>query len=288
MSRERLQEHFSALYEGTLDAGLTQQIQRRFDSDPQLKEDYESFSLMMETLGSIGEEEIEVPSFLSSRIADRMEAAGNTKPAFSLFNWSKTLGFGAIATVAIVGSVLAIKNQNSGPVTAGVVSSSAPAQALKVLDTIEIKMVGSDAVLNYNSSGPKTLTATFYGTGQVLRKADLDGNTATYALRNTESLAAIFEVDVTGEKSDHFVVVPGSSSAFELQGEGKVSDFLKGVSAKFHKVISIQMAAAKLESTTKWDLKSDEAGAALSSVLTAKDYSISTAPDGIITVEAHN
>lgn len=288
MSRERLQEHFSALYEGTLDAGLTQQIQRRFDSDPQLKEDYESFSLMMETLGSIGEEEIEVPSFLSSRIADRMEAAGNTKPAFSLFNWSKTLGFGAIATVAIVGSVLAIKNQNSGPVTAGIVSNSAPAQAPKVLDTIEIKMVGSDAVLSYNSSGPKTLTATFYGTGQVLRKADLDGNTATYALKNTESLAAIFEVDVTGEKSDHFVVVPGSSSSFELQGEGKVSDFLKGVSAKFHKVISIQMAAAKLESTTKWDLKSDEAGAALSSVLTAKDYSISTAPDGIITVEAHN
>ncbi len=288
MSRERLQEHFSALYEGSLDAGLTQQIQKRFDTDPDLKQDYEAFSLMMETLATMPEETVEVPSFLSSRIADRMEAAVSEKPAFSLLNWSKSLGFGAIATIAIVGSVLAIKNQNSGPVTAAVVSGGGPAKAPKVLDTIEIKMQASDAVLSYNASGPKTLTATFYGTGQELRKAELNGDSTKYTLTNEEPLSAIFQIEVTGDKGDFFVVVPGSSTVFELQGEGKVSDFLKGVAAKFHKVISLRMPSAKLEVTTKWDVKGDDAGAMLSTVLPSKDYSISTAPDGIISIEAHN
>ncbi len=288
MSRERLQEHFSALYEGSLDAGLTQQIQRKFDTDADLKQDYEAFSLMMETLATMPEETVEVPSFLSSRIADRMDAAVSAKPAFSLLNWSKSLGFGAIATVAIVGSVLAIKNQNSGPVPAGVVSMPGTEKAPKVLDTIELKMQGEQAFLIYNASGPKTLRATFLGTGEELKKADLNGDSTRFELKNSEPLAAIFEIDVTGDKGNYFVVVPGTSNVFELQGEGKVSDFLKGVSAKFHKVIALQMPSAKLEATTKWDVKGDDAGAMLSTVLSSKDYSISTAPDGIISVAAHN
>lgn len=289
MSRERLQEHFSALYEGSLDAGLTQQIQKRFDTDFDLKQDYEAFCLTMETLAIMPEEVVEVPSFLSTRIADRLEASVTAKPAFSLMNWSKSLGFGAIATVAIVGSVMAVKNRSEGPVQASIVgSSSAPAKAPKVLDTIELKMQGSDAVLTYNSSGPKTLTATFYGTGEILRKAELNGNSVTYPVLNEEPLSAIFQVEVTGDKGDQYIVVPGSSNAFELQGEGKVSDFLKGVSAKFHKVISLQMSATTLEATTKWDVKGEDAGSMLSSVLPSKDYSISTAPDGIISIAAHN
>lgn len=289
MSRERLQEHFSALYEGSLDAGLTQQIQKRFDTDPDLKQDYEAFSLMMETLATMPEETVEVPSFLSSRIADRMDAAVNAKPAFSLLNWSKSLGFGAIATIAIVGSVMALKNRGDGPVTADMTGmGSAVVKAPKVLDTIEIKMQASDAVLSYNASGPKTLTATFYGTGQELRKAELNGDSTKYPLTNEEPLSAIFQIEVTGDKGDFFVVVPGTSNVFELQGEGKVADFLKGVSAKFHKIISLRMPTAKLEATTKWDVKGDDAGAMLSTVLPSKDYSISTAPDGIISIEAHN
>ncbi len=55
MSRERLQEHFSALYEGSLDAGLIQQIQKRFDTDFDLKQDYEAFCLTMETLAIMPE-----------------------------------------------------------------------------------------------------------------------------------------------------------------------------------------------------------------------------------------
>lgn len=288
MSRERLQEHFSALYEGSLDAGLTQQIQRKFDSDPDLKQDYEAFCLTLDTLGSMKDEVIEVPSFLSSRIADRMDAAVSAKPSFSLLNWSKSLGFGAIAVVAIVGSVLAIKNRGEGPVQANMIGSGAAAtNTIKVLDTIEIKMQGSEAFLSYNASGPKTLTATFFGTGEVLRKVDLNGTSARYALTNSEPLSAIFELDVTGDQGDQFVVVPGTSNVFALQGEGKVADFLKGVSAKFHKVISVRMPASKLESSTKWDVKEDDAGAMLSTVLPSKDYSISTAPDGIITIESH-
>lgn len=289
MSRERLQEHFSALYEGSLDAGLTQQIQRKFETDHALKQDYEAFSLMMETLATMPDEVVEVPSFLSSRIADRMDAAVTAKPAFSLLNWSKSLGFGAIATVAIVGSIFALKNRSEGVVEANMLgSSNGPAKAVKVLDTIEIKMKDSQAYLTYNSSGPKTLTATFFGTGEQIHKSELNGDSTRYALKNEEPLSAIFQISVTGDKGDFFVVVPGSSNAFELQGEGKVSDFLKGVSAKFHKVISLQMPVAKLDATTKWDVKGDDAGSMLNGVLPSKDYSISTAPDGIISIEAHN
>lgn len=288
MSRERLQEHFSALYEGSLDAGLTQQIQRKFDADPELKQDYEAFSLMMETLATMPDEVIEVPSFLSSRIADRVDAAVAVKPTFSLFNWSKSLGLGALATVALVGSVMMIKNRNEGPTQASMAGSLPAAKAPKLLDTVEVKMAGSEAQLVYNASGPKTLTATFYGTGQVLRKAELNRTSANYALTNEEPLAAIFTINVTGEKGEHFVVVPGSSTVFDLQGEGKVAEFLKGISSKFHKVIHVQMSAEKLEASTKWDVKGEDAGAAISSVLTAKDYSVSTAPDGIIAIEAHN
>ena len=286
MSRERLQEHFSALHDGTLDAGLTQQIQKRFETDRELKADYDEFCMLMNLLGEMPDEQIDVPASLASKIADRLDASVATKPAFSWFGMSKTLGFGSLAAVALVASVIALNSRNKGPVQASIVPEVA-AKPAKVLDSVLLAAKGKEAVLTYHSSGPKTLVVTFLDGGQELKKVDLNGNSADYVLENAEVAPAVYEVSVTGEKLSHVVIVPGSSTAFDLQSEGKLLDFAKGISAKYGKILHLQVPAEKLSANLKWDVKAEDANSALGSVLEAKDYSISTESDGILTVISH-
>ena len=286
MSQERLREHFSDLYEGTIDPGLAQQINARFETDFNIKDDYDHFVTTMFMLGKMPEEQIEIPTHLSSMIADRL-AANPKKPALSLGAFWRNLGFGALACVAIGSAFFAIKVRNSGPVQMNIGPSvQAPEAVLKNLDLIEIRMVKDEPTLIFNSSGPKTVTVVNVEDQKLVKKYEVDNNkNVKSVLANTNELAAAFQIEATGENAKHLVVIPGTSSELEAVGTGDLVTFAKLLATKYRKVVHLQFTA-DAKTDLKWDISEMDAQEAARTVLSASDYTVTTSADGILNIQA--
>ena len=281
MSRERLQEHFSELFEGTIDSGLAQQIKTRFDGDYDLKADYDGFADTMSLLETMKDEKIETPPNLSSLIADRIEA-GARKPALTLGGFWRNLGFGALACVAIGGAFFSIKNRTQpGPNQAGPFPiSNAP---VKNVDSIEVKILKDKPFLQYNSSGPKSVMIVNQEDQKLIKKYDLDNNSLSCLLENPGETASVLQIEATGESSKHLVVLPGTSIDFEAAGHGDLIAFAKLLATKYRSIVHIQVpkeAAGNL----KWDVSQSDAKDAAKAVLSTSEYTV-TGENGIVIIQ---
>lgn len=286
MSQERLQEHFSDLYEGTIDPGLEQQIKARFETDLGLKDDYDQFVTTMFILGKMPEEQIEVPSHLSSMIADRL-AANPKKQTMSLGAFWRNLGVGTLACVAIVGAFMAIKTR-SGGVNEGSFTPpiATPVVPQKNQDLIEIKMVKGEPTLTFDSNEPKTVTVVNFDDQKLLKKKDVDANKPFDAtLSNANELTAVFQIEATGENAKHIVAVPGSSTELEAVGKGDLVTFAKLLATKYRTVVHLQFAT-EAKHDLQWDISAADAQTAATSVLSASDYTITMSTDGILNIQA--
>ncbi|MBI1334407.1 MAG: hypothetical protein JST12_01980 [Armatimonadetes bacterium] len=287
MSRERIQEQFSDLFEGTIDPGLGQQIKARLDSDYDLQSDYKQFAETMALLDTLKDEEIEVPTNLSSMIADRLEA-NEKKPAFSFGLIWRNLGIGALACVAIAGAFFAIQNRNAAQavqssVTPGVGPTHTVEAPRKVLDTIEVKMMNTRPVLTFNSSGPKSLKIMNQEDQSLIRKYELNGNELSNPLENTGEQPCVFQVEATGEATDHYVVLPGSATDYEAAGHGNLITFAKLLATKYRTVVHLQLPK-DAETDVTWDVNQTSASEAAKAVLSSSEYTI-TASDGIVVIQ---
>ncbi len=285
MSQERLREHFSDLYEGTIDPGLAQQINARFETDFELKDDYDHFVTTMFMLGKMPEEQIEVPSHLSSMIADRL-AANPKKSSMSIGAFWRNLAFAGLACVAIGSAFFAVKNKNQSigdPNEAGFIHSAAN----KVLDTIEIKMVNDEPKLMYESSGPKTITVVNVEDQKLVKKYEVDGKdkNVNSVLANTNEQPAAFQIEATGENAKHLVIVPGTQTELEAVGKGDLLTFAKLLATKYRKVVHLQFTT-DAKTNLQWDISAGDAQVAAKSVLPATDYTVTTSGDGILNIQA--
>ena len=283
MSQDRLREHFSDLYEGTIDPGLAQQINARFETDFALKDDYDHFVTTMYMLGKMPEEQIEVPSHLSSMIADRL-AANPKKSSMSLGMFWRNLGFGTLACVAIASAMFAVKNRSisgSDPIPANLV----PVASSRILDTIEIKILNGEPTLVYESSGPKTVTIVNVDDQKLLTKKDVDGKAPRVVLSNTNDQSAAFQIEATGENAKHIVVVPGTNPEMEAVGTGDLVSFAKLLATKYHTVIHLQFTA-EAKNDLKWDISANDAQSAALTVLTPTNYTVTMSSDGILNIQA--
>ena len=290
MSQERLREHFSDLYEGTIDPGLEQQLKARFETDFQLKDDYDHFVTTMFMLGKMPEEQIEVPPQLSSMIADRL-AANPKKQSLSLGAFWRNLGFGTLACVAIASAFFAVKNRNSAtdPNEAAFgphIQTPAPIVHQKNLDLVEIKMVKGEATLTYDSSSSKTMTVVNVEDQKMLHRYEVNENkTVTATLANSNEEPAAFQIEVTGENAKHLVIVPGSSPDMEAVGKGDLVTFARLLATKYKVVVHLQFAAES-KTNLQWDISGKDALVAASAVLAPSDYSFTMSPDGILNIQA--
>jgi hypothetical protein len=284
MSQERLREHFSDLYEGTIDPGLSQQINARFETDFALKDDYDHFVTTMFMLGKMPEEQIEVPSHLSSMIADRL-ATNPKKSALSFGMFWRNLGFGTLACVAIGSAFFAVKNRNTNASDPGQASVLTTASQ-KVLDTIEIKMLKGEPTLMYDSSGPKTVTIVNVEDQKLVKKYEVDPNkNVRSVLVNSNEQPAAFQIEATGENAKHLVIIPGSSTELEAVGKGDLVTFAKLLATKYRKVVHLQFTT-DAKSDLQWDVSAGDAQVAANTVLPPTDYTVTTGADGILNIQA--
>ena len=286
MSNDRLHEHFSALFEGTLDEGIAQQIRFRMESDTELKKEYSKFCSMMEALSILPEEKVELPQFLSTVITSKLEAAQSNRfslSASSLISWFRPILIGGLSLALFVGTIATIRNNAVSPSKVQASMTGSTPEQVRRLDEITIDLVNGSPVLKYTSSGPKLVKISSYETGQLLKQFDVESKELVCPLQNREVLTSAFEITASGESVRHFIVIPGRSNETELKGSGDIVEFAKVIASRFDTTIHLRVQTL---SPIQWDIQESNPSIALAKVIGSKGFSVSEVTPGLIEISS--
>ncbi len=276
MNQEKAREFFSAYYEETLETGLRQTFEQRLKTDATLQAEYRAFESTMNELGELKLEEIEVPSFLSDRIATRLEEVQAKKqtstPVWA--TWFRGLAFSGLAAAAIIGAVVSMRS-NGDTVQGGPISAPS--------DQITFKLSkSSDVQLRFTPSAKKTLDIQVNG---KVEHRDVDTHGMVSTLENKNPEAALFTIQVEGEKSSAVVAVPGTRSGVDKAGQGKMSDFVKAL-AGFYKT-PVLLNVANLDAPVTWSFESTDVSDAANKALVGLGISVDLKSDGFLNISDH-
>lgn len=271
MNQEKAREFFSAYYEGTLEAGLSQTFEQRLKADSQLQDEYRTFEATMSELDTLKFEEIEIPSFLSDRIATRLEEvqekAKAKNPVWTL--WLRGLAFGGVATLAILGAIAGYY-RTEGPSTSQIVPTSTS-------DSLKLDTSGPNVVMNYQSSQREQMSISSGGT--LLKSLNLDAGTRVKSpLENDQAGAALFEVSVRGKTT--VIAIPGTQRQTSNATSGTLKAFAAAMADFYRTPVELEVADA--EKTVNWSF---EGGRSAAGALQGAPYSVVELDNGVIEIK---
>ncbi len=281
MTNDKAREFFSTHYEGTLDLGLQQSFEQKLRTDSELMADYAAFVETMNELDAMRYEEIEVPQYLSDRIATRVEQVADKgrglAPAWT--NWLRSLALGTAATAAIAFAFVSVQNmQVSGDVaTASMVGNTVNA------DHLNFKFVDGKVILQYKPTGSKTVVISSGVTGTEMQRFPLDGASLESPLENKLPETSLFDVQVVGADQTATIAVPGTAQNQEKSGSGDVKKPAAAL-AGFYRVpvvLEIQDASKGLS----WDFTQTDAREAAAAAVTSAGFGVDQRPSGMIVIK---
>ncbi len=275
MNQDKARELFSAYYEGILEGGLKQSLEQQLKSDATLQADYAAFTETVLSLDSLKHEEIEIPSYLSDRIATRLEQVQSKQkfglPAWTI--WIKGVAFAGLGVVAIA-FALPLFHTDKSTSTAGL--------APVAVDQIVFKADGSEVVLNYQASGNKTVVVSSPVTGKEVQRFRLEGQRLQSPIQNTMDSPAIFKVEVLGDKNSSLIAVPGVATLKAKSGEGTVQDLAVSLAGRYH--VPVVVEAADVTHHVSWNFASADVLAAANQAVTNVGFSVDQRSDGLIKI----
>lgn len=281
MTNDKAREFFSTYFEGSLDAGLRQALEQKLKSDAVLASDYAAFSETMNELDSMRFEEIEVPLYLSDRIATRLEAV-QEKKVVPVFSWLRLVQGGAIAAVVVVAGVLAYQGFDRANTDQSNMMGSVAPMANVDTDQFRFNYADGKVTVNYKPSAPRTIVVSSGTTGKELNRFHLDRQELSSPLSNDLTGTALFDIKVLGDDEHAMVAVPGTSSARQASGNGTVKD-LSAALADFYRT-PVLLQADRMETPVSWNFKSSEPRTEATDVLRDLGYSVDLRPSGMIVI----
>jgi len=285
MNSDKARDFFSAYYEGSLDSGLKLALEQKFKSDEDLRLDYEAFSAAFADLDTLRDEEIEIPIFLSDRIATRIEEARqNRKKSFLVWNlpWFKTAPNG-LALVAIICTVL-------GMAVTGVVAQGGfihwPTGHEKQVDLPTFRVDGSKVTLVYQPRSSHSVVIKSGLSDTVLSTIKLEESQPVEPrLNNQNPDAKLFTIQEDSEPIQA-VAVPGTNlTTTQGAGEGSLGQFALAVSNYYH--VPVLLENVKLDTKMKWNLDGIDASKGANSSLQQVHLSADLRADGMLSINGH-
>ncbi len=247
MNQEKAKEFYSAYLEGSLDAGLRQSFEQKLSTDTALRADYDAFVSAVTSLDWLKAETIEVPSYLSDRIATRIEEARNLKQKRGIFGWL-TPGRWALvglATVAIVGVCLSIVNQEGRGTSMasffGMVPAVTVPNAKLIEDGTQVSIVPSSTQAGSVTFDAKT----------ILLKSKI-----VQPLKNSQSVPDVFTIQISGEREITYVIVPGTQRQPSRKGSGTMLEFAKALSGVYS--VPVQVRMSDVSKTVTWNFNGED------------------------------
>jgi len=276
MNQERARDFFSAYYEGNLDAGLRQSFELNLRSDAILQSDYAAFVETVHELEALKHEQIEIPIFLSDRIATRLELAqGKPKSGFPGWTgWLRGLAFTGLAAAAII-FAFPFFHGGSDLKTAGPNLASD-------LDQVAFKVDGNKVVLRYQPSSIKTVVISSPTSGKEVQRFSLNGQRLESPIENPLPKSAVFKIEALGDKTSTILAVPGQSMEPTKAGEGTVQDLALALAGHYR--VPVEVEAADVTHRVSWNFSSSDARAAANQALESEGFSVDQRQDGLIEI----
>ena len=280
MNQEKAKEFFSPYYEGSLDAGLAQQLEAALGRDASLRADFKQFEQTYEDLGSLKFETIEIPFDLNERIAARIdrhvyEQRTSRQPIWTL--WMRNVAIAGVSAVAILGAALSLRRAQGPTSTANLVPVGTSPQ-----DEISIEPSGSGATLRFKPAEPQVLIIRQGLKGPERRRVSVDESGLSTSLENPNPSSTVFEVDVQSDPRPALIALPGTQGARSRTGEGNLETFAKAM-ADFYR-IPVEIHVSKPNVNVAWKFDSIDPQEAAASTLSAQRYSIDRRTNGLLVI----
>lgn len=257
MKLDKAYDYFSAYYEGSLDSSLRAQMDRLFEANPRLRQDFEAFAGALQDLESTRQFEIEVPADLHERIISRLDRsiyeAARAKPSGFMGFWRR-YAIGAVAVVLIAGGALSVVNRGSSK---EVQASPIPTSLNNQVDS-EPHVDGNarGTFLRFKPTREDSVKIMRLPDGKVLQTYTVNPNQELdVPLQNPAEEAIVLVISSANSKNALTVVVPGSAKSEEKSGEGTMLDFARAMSA--HYQMPVMLDTEKRDAMIRWTLNAE-------------------------------
>lgn len=272
MNAQKAREYFSAYREGSLDKGLKQALERKFQEDGLLRAEYQAFERALKQLEGLKSQPIEVPIDLHERISARLdkhvyETKRSAKPG--LIAWWRQVAYGGVAVVAIVGAVFAVRAISGGGGsgadlfgTGGKIERQRPIPVIvEAGGKISVRfdaLRGAKVQLRDGMNGP------------IVETLNLDD-----AFERELSNNSVNPSETVIETADGTylttVVLPGSVKQETPTGNGTVLDCAKAISARFGVAVHIE---GKPTDSADWSIAGTDPVTSVTAKIQDKNASI--------------
>jgi hypothetical protein len=278
MNSEKARDFFSAYYEDCLESGIKQAFEQRLRADATLQADYAAFVETIEHLDALRHEEIEIPSYLSDRIATRLEQV-QSKQKFGLpvwATWFRNAAFAGLA-VAAIAFALPMFHGNSRVSESGIAGGGT-----STVDQLVFKADGGDVVLNYQPSSKQTVVVSMPLSGKEIQRFNLDGQTLQSPIQNPGPNPALFKIEVLGDKTSSLIAVPGTGTLKAKSGEGTIQDLAVSLAGHYH--VPVVIEAADITHHVTWSLAAADAITAADQAVANEGFSVDQRTGGLIKI----
>lgn len=282
MNQDKAREFFSAYYEGTLEAGLTQQLEARMRADAQLSADYAAFVETMSALDDLRFEEIEVPLYLNDRIATRLEheEAKRRQPVFAWTHWFRGLAFSGLAAAALMAAFVAIRS-DGGPATASLVPGQSETTAVPA-GRLAFSAQGRNVQVQYRAEAEGSVVVSTATTGQELGRYPLNGNELRAPLTNSHAAPAVLRVAATGD-AGAVVVLPGTEKQAAKNGAGSLQAFAAALAGHYGVPVVVRGTSSR---DVEWNFETASPLRAAQAAL-GSEVSVDQRDSGLVTILAN-
>lgn len=277
MNADKAREYFSAYHEGVLERGLAETFERALRTDAQIQAEYQAFERTIQSLETmkspVAEPEFDLHEAISRRLDKHLYEEKRRKVS-PLVGWWKNLALGGLATAALVMAVIQL--QSSGDTnTAGIVPVSAPTEKLELISDVTGYRV------EFSSKNATTIAIKGLD-GEVLVQKSIAAGKFKSPLTNSNPGAALLEIDISGDKEQVFVALPGTRMQPAASGMGSVKDLALALAGFYRVPVLLKVTDV---GDVKWDFGPGEPHDAAETALKGTAYNAIKNPDGVVCIQ---
>lgn len=280
MNANRARGHFSAYFEGSLERGLKEALERAFANDPALREEYRSFSATMTALDHLRDEELRIPEDLHERVSRRLDhhfyELNRSRKSQWLHSWRSVVAAAAVGCALVVAAWQVFAG-GPGGFGAGLGAPFVPNREIQLTENAR-----GLVQLEYRTGDRETVEVRLLPSGEVLQSFHLSNQTLRAPVENRRPEAVLLEIRATACVQPVWLALPGTNLSRARQGEGTIGDLALALSDAFR--TPVELRVHDLGRRVGWSFTNSDDVDAASLALSGGNYHVVKLSSGILSI----
>jgi anti-sigma factor RsiW len=280
MNANRARGQFSAYFEGNLEHGLKEALERTLANDPALQEEFRSFADTMNALDRVREEEVRIPADLHERISRRLDhhfyEVSRSRKSQWLHSWKSVVAAAAVGCALVVAAWQVFADGRGG-FGAGLGGPFVPNREIQLTENAR-----GHVQLEYRTGDRETVEVRLLPSGDVLQSFHLSNQTLRAPVENRRPEAVLLEIRATACAQPVWLALPGTNLSRARQGEGTIGDLALALSDAFR--TPVELRVHDLNRRVSWSFTNSDAVDAASLALSGGSYHVVKLSSGILSI----